>query len=386
MVARDDIELAALLKQFVTVRCVQMGGVDLDTFQFDPLVSWSVFFMNADKTIYGRFGTAHPQAKRSKSDSNTNHTMKGLKAALLGALDVHRGYTSDAKTWAPKLKGKTGTPWPWRFAEKTPAARKYKRLKRVKGTDTKGCVHCHEVQRVMIDSFFMKKKALPDSMLWMYPHPEIIGLTMSKDHRALVTAVAPGSVTNKLGIKAGDIIETLQGQPLLSVADLQWVLHNAPDERARLTFGILRGGNAEKPRTARLPRNWRRRGDYAWRYRVAGYAMWQWAGATLADHAEGVRIANHAPYWFKHDHKGARKVLRPGDIILDVDGGADPLSLPPTEGAPLPHATWTRSSYLAYLMREKKPGSVVKLKVRRKGKEIDVRFKLPKPRPEVLGH
>ena len=86
LVSHDDKELAGLLEKFVLVRLVQMGGVDLATFQFDPLLSWSLFFMNADKTIYGRYGSAHPQAKRSKADSNPSHTMKGLKAALAGAV------------------------------------------------------------------------------------------------------------------------------------------------------------------------------------------------------------------------------------------------------------------------------------------------------------
>ena len=47
---------------------------------------------------------------------------------------------------------------------------------------------------------------------------------------------------------------------------------------------------------------------------------------------------------------------------------------------------WTRSTYLAYLMREKKPGSVVKLKVQRNGRPIRVTFRVPAKRPEVLGH
>ena len=64
----SDEQLAKLRDQFVCVRLIQMGGVDLATFQFDPFLSWSVFFMNADKTIYGRFGSAHPQAKRAKRD------------------------------------------------------------------------------------------------------------------------------------------------------------------------------------------------------------------------------------------------------------------------------------------------------------------------------
>ena len=38
------------------------------------------------------------------------------------------------------------------------------------------------------------------------------------------------------------------------------------------------------------------------------------------------------------------------------------------------------------LMRERTPGAKVTLKVRRKGKTIDVSFRVPAKRPEVQGH
>ena len=65
MASHTDKELDALLKKFVCVRMVQMGGVDLNVFQFDPFQTWSVFMMNGDKTIYGRYGSASPQSNRA---------------------------------------------------------------------------------------------------------------------------------------------------------------------------------------------------------------------------------------------------------------------------------------------------------------------------------
>lgn len=378
MVARDDPELKALLEKFVTVRCVQMGGVDLDLFQFDPMLSWSVFFLNGDKTIYGRFGTAHTDAKRSKKDSNRNHTLAGLKAAMTAALGIHAGYKDDPARVKKQLAGKTGTPWPWQHAEKTPAARKHKRHKRIKHSerDTKGCVHCHEIQRLMIDSYFMTRKPIPDAMLWMYPHPEWIGISLDRDHRARVTKVVAESPAAEAGLRVGDDITHLGGQSIVSPADVTWVLHGLPAEGGRLAATVIRG-DTPTTHTITLPRNWRRQyGDFAWRYRIAGYAMWLWAGATLADHAEGVRIQQHAPWWFKKDNKAARRVLKPRDVIVTVDGKD-------THDGTHP---WTRSTYLAYLMREVKPGGTVKLTVKRDGKAIDVRFQVPKPRPEVMGH
>ena len=50
-------ELTAALEAFVCVRVVKMQGTALAQFQFDFDQTWTVFFLNADKTIYGRYGS-----------------------------------------------------------------------------------------------------------------------------------------------------------------------------------------------------------------------------------------------------------------------------------------------------------------------------------------
>lgn len=358
-----------MLDEFVCVRAVQMGGVDLSLFQFDPFLSWAVVILNADRTIYGRYGSAHPKAKRSKRDSNPSHTVKGLRAALDGALEVHRAYAAEPEAWSKKLAGKTGPEPRWKYAEKTPAARKYKRLHRIHGKESEGCVHCHEVQRTAVDSYLMKKLDVPDRMLWVYPPPEALGLSLHKDHRARVTAVALDGPAGKAGLKSGDELVSLAGQPLLSIADVQWVLHNAPDEGGALP-AVVKRGDWELNIELVLPEGWRREGDFCWRYRLAGYAMWLWSGVTLEDHAGGVLVAERSPGWFKRPNRKARQVLRRGDVIVSVDG----------------ETGWTRSTYLAYLMREKKLGSTVKLVVLRDGRRTKLKFKLPSEQPEVQGY
>jgi len=369
LVTREDPELKALMDQFVCVRRVQMGGVDLNVFQFDPFVSWSIFFMRADKTIYGRFGTASPQAKRSVADSNPNHGLAGLKAVMRRALAFHADYAKDPAHWKTMLAAKTGSPPPWRFAEKTPAAKKYGRLKRVRGSDTNGCIHCHEVARTQVDSAFMTKRPVTDRLLWVYPLPETMGVTFNKDEATRVTAVRKGSQAAEAGVAVGDDVLTFGGQPLLSPADFQWVLQQAPDKGGPLPLEVRRDGKT-LPLTLTLAKQWRRKTDFCWRYRLAGYAMWLWGGVTLRDGPAGVEVAARAPGWFKRFNREARKVLHVGDTFVEVDGRRD----------------WTRSTYLAYLMREKKPGSRVVLKVRRGGKVIDVTFRVPKKRPEVQGY
>ncbi|MHC4955213.1 MAG: PDZ domain-containing protein [Planctomycetota bacterium] len=368
LVGPSDSELKKLTEQFVCVRLVQMGGVDLSLFQFDPFLSWAVFFMNGDKTIYGRYGRAHPTTKRNKKDSNPNHTTKGLKAAMKRALAIHKRYAADPADYQPALEGKRGAPPRWKYAEKTPAARKYKRLKRTRSGE-KGCLHCHEVQRTAIDSYFMKKIPLPDSMLWMYPRPHVLGLEMDPDHSARVTRVADGSFASSAGVTSGDDIVSLGGQPLVSIADVQWVLHNYPDEGGAMPIVVSRDGKTVEMEM-RLSDGWRRKEDWVWRYRVAGYASWLWAGVSFQDHAQGVLVANRAPGWFKRANAEPKRKLRRGDVIVKVDkkSGMD------------------RSELLAYLMREKRLGSEVRFDILRNGKPETVKFRIPKKQPEVQGY
>ena len=56
-VVRHDPKVAALMDKFVCVRLVQANAMDLALFQFDYDLTFVVFFMNADKTIYGRYGS-----------------------------------------------------------------------------------------------------------------------------------------------------------------------------------------------------------------------------------------------------------------------------------------------------------------------------------------
>ena len=66
-----------LLEQFVCARQVSTNGLDLSLFQYDTDQSFAVFFLNADKTIYGRFGT-----RSHRTEWLGDVSLKGLAKAL----------------------------------------------------------------------------------------------------------------------------------------------------------------------------------------------------------------------------------------------------------------------------------------------------------------
>jgi len=57
--------MAKLMERFTTVRVVQAYALDLSLFQFDGDLTLAVVFLNADGTVYGRYG--------SRGDKATGH-------------------------------------------------------------------------------------------------------------------------------------------------------------------------------------------------------------------------------------------------------------------------------------------------------------------------
>jgi hypothetical protein len=58
--------------------------MDLRRFEFDFDLTWYVFFLNSDETIYGRYGG------RDASDAEARISTKGLRYAMDRALETHK--------------------------------------------------------------------------------------------------------------------------------------------------------------------------------------------------------------------------------------------------------------------------------------------------------
>ena len=119
--------LKDLMDEFVRVRLVRAENLDLSIFKFDPDLSFAVFFLGPDKTIYGRYGTRSDfyEAEREVS-------LEGLKEAMTTALEWHnsvdklkslfaakKGPEPQYKTLADYPSARGGEArrawWPWRF-------------------------------------------------------------------------------------------------------------------------------------------------------------------------------------------------------------------------------------------------------------------------------
>ncbi len=271
-VVRHDEKISELMKQFVRVRIIQGNGMDLSLFQFDYDLTFAAFFLNADKTIYGRFGTRSDFENAAKDIS-----IQGFKKALEGALELHKGYPGNNAL----LAGKMGPEPQKKVPEAYPTLLRYTAQLDFNSRINAQCIHCHQVGQAQREVYWYERKPVPDEVLYPFPLPDILGLTFSSNHPAKIRNVARGSSAEKDGFRGADELLTFDGQPILSIADIQWVLHRAP-AKGSLPAKINRRGQ-EIDLTVTLNDDWRKGSDISWRTTTQELRLVALGGMVLED-------------------------------------------------------------------------------------------------------
>jgi serine protease Do len=227
------------MDRFVCVRIVQGWGLDLALFQFDWRQTWMVFLMNADRAVYGRY------------DARQADDLVGLRKALEGALELHEKWPANRA----ELAGKIGPAPRWKRPEEMPDLVKKGTTGPVAGRD--GCIHCHTILEAATRSYKALGEPLPERFSAPYPTPQRVGIMLATRERATVTDVDRHSPAEKAGIQAGDRIVRFGGQPVVSWADVQWVLYIAADPHP-IPVELDRGGKKVETSLVLSP-GWRTR-------------------------------------------------------------------------------------------------------------------------------
>ena len=353
----EEKELIPLLDQFVCVRVINANALDLSLFQFDYDLSFSTLFFNGDGTIYGRFGSWTHQ------HDAMNKTTAGFKSALDGALAIHRGYPANKTA----LAGKQGGPIPFKTPVEIPGlAGKYKTELDWEGKVVQSCVHCHQVGDAIRTSYREQGKQVPEEWVYPFPKPETIGLTLATDHAARVESVAEGSIAAAAGLRAGDALLSLEGQPLISPADVSWVLHRTTG--AAIILAVAKRNDAAGIFPLILPAGWREAADISKRvgtWSMRGMAL---GGLILDEPTDEERAKlgiakDHMALRAKGvgaygKHAAAKNAgFQKEDIITELDGSS---------------ARITEGMAIGRLLRAHKPGDKVKTTVLRGGKSVEL--------------
>ncbi|HEX5103678.1 MAG TPA: Trx7/PDZ domain-containing (seleno)protein [Pirellulaceae bacterium] len=361
----QDERLQAALEKFVRVRVVSANGLDLSLFQFDTDQSFAVFMLNADGTIYGRYGT-----RSDHSHWADDVSVEGLAKALEGALELHAEYPANKAVLAAKRGPKPDFAAP----ENYPTLKgKYGSQLNYEGNVVQSCIHCHQIGDAQRQFYRDKETALPDRVLFPYPHPKSLGLILDPKERATVLRVEPGSLAAKAGFEAGDQIRSLSSQPLLSMADVQWVLHHVQAEGGSVPAIAERRGKAVQL-TLSLPAGWRGMDDISWRASSWELRRIGLGGLLLKDVSAELREKQNLPaegLALRVEHLGQypphnvaqQAGFRKDDVLIAFDGRTD---------------LARETDLLHYTLNDKKPGSSVPVTVLREGKKIDLTLPIGK--------
>lgn len=359
-VVQRDPQVRELLDKFVCVRIVHANGMDLSQFQYDYDQSWAAFFLNADMTIYGRYGTRSHQ-----TESKDDVSLEGFAKALRGALELHADFPKNKSA----LTAKRGPDSDIKVPEQFPSLKgKYGAKLDYEGKVVQSCIHCHQVGEALRLVARSSGKPVSEKVLYPYPNPKILGLVLDPKERAKVKQIVAGSSAERDGFRTGDEIVTLGGQPMLSIADAQWVLHHA-GETAKLNAEILRNGQ-KRTLTLTLAKGWRQRDDISWRATSWDLRRMTLGGMRLESLPEEKRQELKIPptelalfaKWVGqyNEHAVAKRAgFLKDDIILAIDGDRSPI---------------TESELMAKLMQSKRPGDKITMTVLRGQQRLELSF------------
>lgn len=300
----DNPELASLLTdRVIPLRFTSLKGVDLSTFRFDYDLTFVALLLDpiSGKTI-ARWGSRD-------SESATNRlSMPGLMRMVRAALADYR----PGKT--------TGFPQPpaQTLPEQYPTFAASKRAQ-------EPCYHCHyahdaQLNQARADGNFTK------AMLFRYPLPENIGISLDVDKGNLIRAVRPVSVAAKAGVRVGDVLLRANDTRIYTTADLQWALDPVPSP-GKVALTIARGGKPLPPLFLALPAGWRET-DISWRpsQGVIPPTLGIWETALTPEEKRALRIgedrlALRVTFLFAGEKwKAAQGDLKKGDVIVAVGG------------------------------------------------------------------
>ncbi len=303
-----------------------------------------------------------------QTESSNDVSLEGFSKALQAGLKLHRAYPENK----PALSGKQPqTEPPFAAPELYPQLRdKYGSALRYEDKVAQSCIHCHQVGELTRAYPRSEGQPITEHALFPYPHPKALGLIMDPREMATVKRVEPNSSAELAGFKAGDVLLTMDEQPLVSIADIQWVLHNAPSETT-LAVRLSRGGQ-EQLLNWHLDSGWRRGDTLSWR--ATSWALRrmttggllleaaspeQRAQAGVADGKMALSVKHVGQYG---PHAMAKNAgFKQGDQIVSVDGRDDLMR---------------ETDLFAYLIETKQIGDIVPFDVLRDGQRHELSLRM----------
>lgn len=323
VVEREPV-IRELLDKFVCVRIPQANGLNLSRFQYDFDMSFAIAYLHHDGTLLGRFAT-----RTGRDNEKDDMHLLGFADSMRRVLQLSAEFDENKTA----LAGKAPKSSPVGVPEDFPSLKgKYTDKLNYEGKVVQSCIHCHQIREAQRLVYRLDNKPLPDDVLYPWPGLSLLGLKMNPQTATTIEAVQPDSIAAMAKVQPGDRIVTMRGQPLVSVADAQWVLQTAGASDA-IPVEVDRNGQIIKT-TLELPDGWRKKADISWRATTWDLRRMAFGGMLLETLSEEDRAKVPVPagklaLLVKHvgqygDHARAKQAgLLKDDIVIGYDGRND---------------------------------------------------------------
>ncbi|MFT5300449.1 MAG: hypothetical protein ACI814_001226 [Mariniblastus sp.] len=331
-----------------------MNGIDIGRFPFEFDLTWMSFFQTHQGRTLLRYGG------RDDSSPESQLNQPSLVSAMKDALRLYEAKQLRPVNQYEPANATAFTP------DDIPSIPKMLSKRQVK------CIHCHDVKHAQLAEL-RKAGTLTKAMVFSYPSPSNLGIQLDPKQQNQIKSLTSDSTATSAGLRPGDVLQALGGQPVLTYADVTRVLELAADE-GKITMDVTRTLNA-KPQSLSvelpLPKGWKTLGDPSWREstHVVGPNSGFWAvtlskterkNLKLDDEKLGLRATAIWGQWAK------QAGVKHGDIIIAIDGRTDDMGIKQLQ---------------THLQMNRNWGDTVSLTVLRKRKPMVLSMKLP-PQPK----
>ncbi len=323
-----------------------MNGVDLNQFQYEFDLTWMSFFQDATGRTYARYGG------REDHDAESYLTKASLLRVMRQVLELHEtNAVQPVGRYEPVAESK-------RTPEDIPP------MKGMMAKRKESCIHCHDVKVAQL-RHLRDQGQLRKEMVFTYPSPQNLGIRLNPDMQNVVQHVAPASAAGDAGLQAGDVVQSVDGQRILTFADFTRVLELAPAV-GTLPIVAKRGGDLERLALS-LPEGWRTSDDPSWRASVAtiGPGGGFWGAPANAEQRKALRLGEDdlalrvTFIWGEHTRAAGMKL---GDYVVSIDGKTTNMNV---------------RQIHAYLQLQRDWGDTVPVIVMRDGRQVELALRLP---------
>ena len=209
-----------------------MRGIDLAKFDFDRHNAVYYFIINSKEDIYLRYGGRNTKSADAYLD------LESLELALSLGLTEHQKFTSGKRQPDPKH---------------TPVFPKDVTGLNENVVQRNRCVECHHIAHFQTTIAEKLNTLIKKHDMFRYPEFEILGIEIDIPKGLLIKEAT--AAAKQSGLVPGDLIQSINSQPILTVADLQYYLDKVDRESTTLPISVLRKGE-NRAFKINLPSDW----------------------------------------------------------------------------------------------------------------------------------